>query len=109
MTMDLYKALKAVGVDDALATQAARSISEELATKSDIAELRAATKTDIAELRTELKTEMAELRAEVKTDIAELRSEIIAAEERGSRRLMKANIISATLIIAANAAVISLL
>ena len=70
-----------------------------------MAELR----TEMAELRAELKTEMAELRAEVKTDIAELRSEIIAAEERGSRRLMKANIISATLIIAANAAVISLL
>ena len=44
----------------------------ELATKTDIAELRA----DMAELRAELKTDMAELRAELKTDMADLRTEL---------------------------------
>jgi Skp family chaperone for outer membrane proteins len=46
-----------------------------LATKEDIAELRAEVKTEIAELRTELKTEIADLRAEVKEEIANLRRE----------------------------------
>ena len=48
------------------------------ATKEDLAELRAATKEDLAELRTELKAEIVELRTEVKAEIAELRTEVKA-------------------------------
>ena len=55
----------------------------ELATKSDIAGVRAELKMDIAGVRaelvgvrSELKTDIAELRSELKTDIAELRSEL---------------------------------
>ena len=47
----------------------------QLATKTDLAELRAELKTDMAQLRAELKTDMAELRAELKTDMAQLRGE----------------------------------
>lgn len=48
----------------------------ELATKSDLRDLRAATRTDSADLRSDLKTEMADLRSDLKTDIAELRAEM---------------------------------
>ena len=47
----------------------------ELATKTDIAELRA----DMAELRAELKTDMADLRTELKTDMAELKHDLTRA------------------------------
>lgn len=55
----------AAGIDDG---------RRDLATKSDIAELRSATKTDIAELRSATKSDIAEFRSATKTDIAELRS-----------------------------------
>ena len=45
---------------------------DEVATKGDLAVLRA----EMAEMRSELKTELADLRAELKTDMAELRSEL---------------------------------
>ena len=44
----------------------------ELATTSDIAELRGATKADIAELRGAIKADIAELRGVIKADIANL-------------------------------------
>ena len=56
---------------------------ENVATKTDIAEvrsdmatLRSELKTEMADLRSELKTEMAELRVELKTDMAVLRTEL---------------------------------
>ena len=48
------------------------AFTDSVATKADIAELRA----DMAALRTELKGDMAELRTELKGDIAELRTEL---------------------------------
>ncbi|AEB09490.1 coiled-coil domain-containing protein [Desulfobacca acetoxidans] len=48
----------------------------ELATKADVADLRAEVKADIANLRAEVKEDFANLRAEVKEDIANLRTEI---------------------------------
>ena len=59
------------------------AFTDSVATKADIAELRAdmaalrtELKGDIAELRTELKGDIAELRTELKGDIAELRTEL---------------------------------
>jgi predicted nucleic acid-binding Zn-ribbon protein len=54
-----------------LAEALTEASQENLATKSDISDVRR----EIAELRAELKTEIAELRAELKTDIAGLRSD----------------------------------
>ncbi len=48
------------------------AFSDSVATKTDIAELKA----DMTELRAELKADMTELRAELKGDIAELRTEL---------------------------------
>ena len=77
--------LKAAGFEseqaEALAAQlrfAAGADHADLATKADIAELRAATQTDIAELenrlRAAIQTDIAELRAATQTDIAGLRT-----------------------------------
>ncbi len=49
-------------------------VNSNLATKQDIAELRAATQQDIAELRAATQQDIAELRAATKQDIAELRA-----------------------------------
>ena len=74
---EVYDAFISAGVADEQATAAARAIpsSGELATRSDIAELRAEFKSDITELRAEVKSDITELRAEVKSDIAELRAD----------------------------------
>ena len=64
---EVYDAFRSAGVSDEQAAAAALAIPP----RDDLA-----TKTDLAELRTELKTEIAELRSEVKTDIAELKTDI---------------------------------
>ena len=56
MVGELYDALRKAGVDEQLARDAARAVlgadaRTELATKADLAELKAATKADLAELR----------------------------------------------------------
>ena len=61
---------------EALAEALGEASQDNLATKTDIADLRSGLKTDIADLRGELKTEIADLRGELKTDIADLRSEL---------------------------------
>lgn len=53
-----------------------RGASDQLATRTDIAELRAATTADMAELRTAIQRDMAELRTATQRDISELRSEL---------------------------------
>lgn len=53
-----------------------------LATKADIADLRAELKSDVADLRTELKTDIGGLRAELKSDIGGLRTEVASLETR---------------------------
>ena len=57
-------------------------VYDHLASKSDLAELRAEQKADITELRAELKADIAELRAEQKADIAELRIDLAQRETR---------------------------
>ena len=86
-THKAVKALKEAGFDDPQAEAVVATVGEaiggSIATKADIAEVRAeitelrtATKADMTELRAEMKTDIAELRAEMKTDIAELRAEM---------------------------------
>lgn len=60
---------------------------DNVATKSDIAELRSELKGDIAELRSELKGDITDLRSELKGDIAWLREDNldIRGELRGIR------------------------
>ncbi|MXW45276.1 MAG: DUF1640 domain-containing protein [Gammaproteobacteria bacterium] len=49
-------------------------VENHMATKEDLAELRASTKEDLAELRASTKEDLAELRASTKEDLAELRT-----------------------------------
>ena len=75
-THKAVKALKEAGFDDPQAEAVVATVGEaiggSIATKADIAEVRA----EITELRTATKADMTELRAEMKTDIAELRAEM---------------------------------
>ena len=88
---EVYDAFRSAGVSDEQATAAALSIpiSENLATKADIGEVRVeigVLRTDVGELRTEvgelrtdvgeLRTDVGELRTELRTDIGELRLEL---------------------------------
>ena len=63
------KRLQGAGADERLAEAFVSTfgsmLTDNVATKSDIADLRATTKSDIAELRADLKTEIANLRTEI--------------------------------------------
>jgi len=81
-TLKLSRRLEAAGFTREQAMGAAEALSDaisgDLATKTDIAEIRsemAELRSDIAELRAELHTEITELRAELHTGVAELRAE----------------------------------
>ena len=79
-SLKFARKLEAAGLDRKAAEAIAEGVSEvdvsDLATKTDIADLRSATKTDIAELRSATKADIAELRSATQADIAELRQEI---------------------------------
>ncbi len=79
-TLKLAKRLRQADFTDlpaeALAEAVGEATVEGVATKLDIAELRAELKQDIADLRAELKQDIADLRAELKQDIADLRAEL---------------------------------
>jgi ribosomal protein L29 len=70
------------------------ALSDVVATKTDITELKGELKADITELRGELKADIAELRGELKADIAELRGEFKAdiAELRGEIATVRAEV-----------------
>jgi hypothetical protein len=79
-THEIVKDLKAAGFTEEQAEAVTRAVKQaqdldlsNLATKTDLAELR----TDFTELRAATKTDLAELRAATKTDLAELRAELI--------------------------------
>ena len=75
-THEAISELHGVGVETAVAEALVRTIhrglGDNVATKADLAELRAETRTEIAAVR----TEVAELRAETRTEIAAVRTEI---------------------------------
>ena len=74
--LDLANAFEAAGIErkaaEHLAAEIFDAIRENVATKQDIAELRAATGKDIAELRAELKSEIAAVRTEIAAGKAEI-------------------------------------
>ena len=79
-THEIVKDVKAAGFTEEQAEAVTRAVKpaqdldlSNLATKTDLAELR----TDFTELRAAAKTDLAELRAATKTDLAELRAELI--------------------------------
>jgi hypothetical protein len=89
-THRVVKRLRSVGFTDEQAetvTDVLREAQEaalvDLATKADIAEVKA----DIEALRAELKNDNAALRTELKNDIAMLRAEMVALEQRMTIKL----------------------
>lgn len=96
MVTELYDALRKAGVDEQLARDAARAVlgshtRTDLATKVDLAELKAATKADLADLKAATKADLAELNAATKADLAELKAATKAelAELRGEFTQMR--------------------
>lgn len=83
------RSLENVGFDRAQAEAQVQlvmdSYEENVATKSDISELR----TEMAELRSELKTEMAELRSEIKEVRSELKTDIAVLKSDMSDMFVK--------------------
>ena len=70
MVTELYDALRKAGVDERLARDAARAVlgydaRTDLATRADLAELKAATRADLAELKAATRADLAELKAEL--------------------------------------------
>jgi hypothetical protein len=78
-TLRLARRLEAAGFPPQQAGDTAEAIAEalsQLATKVDLAALRAELKADIAALRAEVKADIAALRAEVKADIELLKRDM---------------------------------
>ena len=108
LAFDTYKAVKALreaGADEALAEAVVATVGDAIggnvATKADLAEVKAelksdmaAVKTDLAEVKAELKSDMAAVRA----DLAEVKSDIAEVEARLYRHLwaMAAGIVGLT-------------
>jgi hypothetical protein len=70
-TLKLARKLEAAGFPQRQAADTSAALAESLSEVSDLA-----TKADLAELRAELKADMAELRSELKADMAGLRAEV---------------------------------
>ena len=94
MVSEIYEALIAAGAPEDKAKAAAEAIpvSDLLATREDIADLKAATKQDIADtkqdiaaLKAEMKQDIADLKAEMKQDIARLEARMAKQDSRLSR------------------------
>ena len=108
LAFDTHKAVKALreaGADEALAEAVVATVGDavggNVATKADLAEVKAelksdmaAVKTDLAEVKAELKSDMAAVRA----DLAEVKSDIAEVEARLYRHLwaMAAGIVGLT-------------
>ena len=75
-THKAVKALRAAGADEPLAEAVVATvgdaIGENVATKADLAEVKA----DLAQVKAELKTDLAQVKAALKTDIAELEARL---------------------------------
>ena len=83
-TTALYKALIEAHVSEDTAERAVEGLAyaREVATKTDLAELKTELKQDISELRVELKQDIGELRVELKQDIGEVKGGIAALETK---------------------------
>jgi head-tail adaptor len=101
--LDLANAFEGAGFERKAAERVAAeifdAIRENVATKADLAELRAALSGEFAAVRAELQSEIAAVRVELRSEIAavrvELRSEIVAvrAELRSETAAGKADIL----------------
>ena len=93
-TMEAAEALTRAGLPEpqakAVAITVRKAVSEGVATKSDVGELRTELKGDISELRAELKGDIGKLRAELKGDIGKLKGDI--GELRGEVGAVKAEL-----------------
>ena len=101
LAFDTYKAVKSLreaGADEALAEAVVATVGDAIggnvATKADLAEVKAELKSDIAIV----KTDLAEVKAELKGEIAEVKTEIAEVEARLYRHLwvMAAGIVGLT-------------
>ena len=88
-TYRIVKRLRDVGFSDAQAetvtdvlTEASGNSLAELATKADLAALRADLKGEIAALKTELKADLAALKTELKADLAAVEARLDSLEQR---------------------------
>ena len=73
MVTEVYEALISTGADEAKAAAAAIPVTERLAAKQDLAEVKSELKQDIAEVKSELKQDLADVKSELKQDIAVLK------------------------------------
>ena len=112
LAFDTYKAVKALreaGADEALAEAVVATVGDAIggnvATKADLAEVKAELKSDIAVVRADLKSDiaavkadLAEVKAELKSDIAAVKTDIAEVEARLYRHLwmMAAGIVGLT-------------
>jgi hypothetical protein len=90
IVVELYEALRQAGVDEQLARDAAHAVlgsdmQNELATKADVAllradlaDFRAATKSDLADSRTGIRAELAEFRTDMRSEFAEFKTDMRA-------------------------------
>ena len=80
-TLKASRDLKAAGVDarqaEAIVTTMAEAFDDAVATKANLAAVKADLKADIAAVKAELKTDIAEVKAELKTDIAEVKADLM--------------------------------
>ena len=83
LAFDTYKAVKALreaGADEALAEAVVATVGDAIggnvATKADLAEVKAELKSDMAAVKTDLAEVKAELKAELKSDIAVVRADL---------------------------------
>jgi hypothetical protein len=83
-TLKLAKRLEAAGMPAPQAAGFAEALSEvmttELATKSDLKELRGWATAEFADIRGEMRAEFADVRREMRTGFAELRTELAASK-----------------------------
>ncbi len=86
-TLDYSESLTDAGVPPDQARLQAKALSEalesnDLATKTDMSELRSDMKSEMAELRSDMKSEMAKLRSDMKSDMADMRTDMANMETR---------------------------
>ena len=84
----MYKALKSAGVEDELATAAARGLPDDPVTQAQLEAAKWALGSQLTKFRTELKADIAELRGELKADVAEIRTDVERIEKRMTWRMV---------------------
>ncbi len=79
-TLAFSKRLREAGADEGLAEAIVEGLAvadtSELATKTDLAEVKGIFKEDLAEVKSELKEDLAEVKSELKEDLAKVRGDL---------------------------------